>query len=480
MSLFNKIKETSISVIPIMFLVAVLNFTTAPLEPATFLHFLSGGLLTILGLSLFLLGADIGIIPIGEKGGASLTSKKNLPLLLVVSFAIGFIITFAEPDVQVLAHQVQLINPAVNSLVLITMISIGVGFFVSLGLLRTVLNLPIKLFYLILYIILFAFAVFTPSDFLSVAFDAGGATTGPMTVPFILALGMGVAAVHSRKDSHENSFGLTGLVSIGPILAVVILGIIMGNAGPESVYKASEATLNFRHILVDEFWEVTKALLPLAGLFVAFQVFLMKMPPQQIFRMAFGLIYSFIGLILFLTGVNYGFIPAGTELGAILGLPKNEVVLLVTGAIMGAVVVCAEPAVWVLTRQVEHISGGTIKRKALLIALACGVSISVLLSMIRVTHGFSIWYYLIPGYSLALLLMIFCPTMYTAIAFDSGGVASGPMTSTFILSFTLGASKASGGNPVADAFGVIAMVAMTPLIAIQILGIVSIKRGKHL
>lgn len=480
MSLFNKIKETSISVIPIMFLVAVLNFTTAPLEPATFLHFLSGGLLTILGLSLFLLGADIGIIPIGEKGGASLTSKKNLPLLLVVSFAIGFIITFAEPDVQVLAHQVQLINPAVNSLVLITMISIGVGFFVSLGLLRTVLNLPIKLFYLILYIILFAFAVFTPSDFLSVAFDAGGATTGPMTVPFILALGMGVAAVHSRKDSHENSFGLTGLVSIGPILAVVILGIIMGNAGPESVYKASEATLNFRHILVDEFWEVTKALLPLAGLFVAFQVFLMKMPPQQIFRMAFGLIYSFIGLILFLTGVNYGFIPAGTELGAILGLPENEVVLLVTGAIMGAVVVCAEPAVWVLTRQVEHISGGTIKRKALLIALACGVSISVLLSMIRVTHGFSIWYYLIPGYSLALLLMIFCPTMYTAIAFDSGGVASGPMTSTFILSFTLGASKASGGNPVADAFGVIAMVAMTPLIAIQILGIVSIKRGKHL
>lgn len=480
MSLFHKIKETSISVIPIMFLVAVLNFTTAPLEPATFLHFLSGGLLTILGLSLFLLGADIGIIPIGEKGGASLTSKKNLPLLLVVSFAIGFIITFAEPDVQVLAHQVQLINPAVNSLVLITMISIGVGFFVSLGLLRTVLNLPIKLFYLILYIILFAFAVFTPSDFLSVAFDAGGATTGPMTVPFILALGMGVAAVHSRKDSHENSFGLTGLVSIGPILAVVILGIIMGNAGPESVYKASEATLNFRHILVDEFWEVTKALLPLAGLFVAFQVFLMKMPPQQIFRMAFGLIYSFIGLILFLTGVNYGFIPAGTELGAILGLPENEVVLLVTGAIMGAVVVCAEPAVWVLTRQVEHISGGTIKRKALLIALACGVSISVLLSMIRVTHGFSIWYYLIPGYSLALLLMIFCPTMYTAIAFDSGGVASGPMTSTFILSFTLGASKASGGNPVADAFGVIAMVAMTPLIAIQILGIVSIKRGKHL
>ena len=478
-SLIHKIKETSLSVVPIMLLVILLHFTAAPLDATTFIHFLSGGVLTIIGLSLFLLGADIGILPIGEKGGAALTSKKNMPLLLSVSFAIGFIITFAEPDVQVLAHQVQLINPAVNSLILVTMISTGVGFFVSLGLLRTVLNMPIKLFYLIFYIILFVLAAFTSSDFLSVAFDAGGATTGPMTVPFILALGMGVAAVHNRKGSHDNSFGLTGLVSIGPIIAVIVLGIILGNTGPEAVYTTSEHSLEFRHILVDEFWEVTKALLPLAGLFVAFQVFLMKMPSKQIVRMAFGLIYSFIGLVLFLTGVNYGFIPAGTELGAILGLPENQGILLVTGAIMGAVVVCAEPAVWVLTRQVEHISGGSIKRKTLLIALACGVSLSVLFSMLRVTHGFSIWYYLIPGYSIALFLMIFCPTMYTAIAFDSGGVASGPMTSTFILSFTLGASKASGGNPVTDAFGVIAMVAMTPLIAIQILGILSTKRGKH-
>ncbi len=479
MALIHKIKETIVSVVPIMVLVLILNFTAAPLSPLTLLRFLIGGIFTILGLSLFLLGADIGIIPIGEKGGAALTSKKNLPLFLCVSFAIGFIITFAEPDVQVLAQQVQIINPAVNSTLLVAMISIGVGLFVSIGLLRTVLQIPIKLFFLIFYVLLFAAAFFTPSDFLSIAFDAGGATTGPMTVPFILALGMGVAAVHGGKNNHTDSFGLTGLVSIGPIIAVIILGIIMGNSNSTTLIPEAAANPVLGHIIPEVFVEVSKALLPLIILFILFQLFLIKMPPKQIIRMSAGLIYSFLGLILFLTGVKYGFMPAGTELGAVLGKPENAALLILVGAIMGAVVVCAEPAVWVLTHQVEHISGGSIKRKTLLTALAFGVSLSIALSMIRVTHGFSIWFYLIPGYTLALLLMVFCPKMYTAIAFDSGGVASGPMTSTFILSFTLGASLASGGNPVTDAFGVIAMVAMTPLIAIQILGILSIKRGKH-
>lgn len=479
MSLVHKIKETAVSVVPVMILVFILHFTCAPLLPATFLHFIIGGILTILGLSLFLLGADIGIIPIGEKGGAALTSKKNLPLLLSVSFAIGFIITFAEPDVQVLAQQVQSINPSVNALLLVSMISIGVGFFVSLGLMRTVLQIPIKLFYLIFYILLFAAAFFTPPDFLSIAFDAGGATTGPMTVPFILALGMGVAAVHGGKNKHTYSFGLTGLVSIGPIIAVVLLGIFMGKPNSGSVLQTAAVNHDLSHIIPEVFSEVVKALLPLAGLFILFQLFLIKMPPKQLIRMSAGLVYSFLGLLLFLSGVKYGFMPAGTELGSILGKPGSTGILITAGAIMGAVVVCAEPAVWVLTQQVEHISGGSIKRKTLLTALAFGVSLSIILSMIRVTLGFSLWYYLIPGYSIALLLMLFCPKMYTSIAFDSGGVASGPMTSTFILSFTLGASHASGGNPVTDAFGVIAMVAMTPLIAIQILGILTIKRGKH-
>jgi len=462
-----------------MLLVLVLNFTAAPLSSLTLLRFLLGGIFTILGLSLFLLGADIGIIPIGEKGGAALTSKKNLPLLLSVSFAIGFIITFAEPDVQVLAQQVQLINPSVNSTLLVAMISIGVGIFVSIGLLRTVLQIPIKFFFLIFYILLFAAAAFTPPDFLSIAFDAGGATTGPMTVPFILALGMGVAAVHGGKNNHTDSFGLTGLVSIGPIIAVIILGIIMGGSSPQENFHTAKAGIELSHIVPEVIIEVSKALLPLVLLFVLFQIFLIKMPPKQLIRMSAGLLYSFLGLILFLSGVKYGFMPAGTELGAVLGRPENTALLILSGAIMGAVVVCAEPAVWVLTRQVEHISGGTIKRTTLLTALALGVSLSIALSMIRVTHGFSIWYYLIPGYTIALLLMLFCPKMYTAIAFDSGGVASGPMTSTFILSFTLGASLASGGNPVTDAFGVIALVAMTPLIAIQILGILTLKRGKN-
>lgn len=462
-----------------MFLVILLHFTVSPLQGSTVIHFLIGGILTIVGLALFLLGADIGIIPIGERGGASLTKKRNLPLLLGSAFAIGFIITFAEPDVQVLAKQVQLINPSVNAIVLVTMISIGVGLFVSLGLLRTVLQIPIKLIFLIFYVLLFILAFFTPSDFLSVAFDAGGATTGPLTVPFILALGLGVASVESGKNSHSDSFGLTGLVSIGPIIAVVILGIIMGNSYTPFASDSTTQILSLSHIIWEVLFEVIKALSPLIGLFIIFQLFLIKMPPRQLIRMGLGLVYSLIGLVLFLAGVRFGFMPAGTELGLILGNPENSLILLITGAVIGAVVVCAEPAVWVLTRQVETISGNSIKQSTLLIALSIGVAVSIMLSMLRVIHGFSLWFYLIPGYTVALLLMLICPKMYTAIAFDSGGVASGPITSTFVLSFTLGASRAAGGNPVTDAFGVIAMVAMTPLIAIQILGILTLKRGKR-
>ena len=220
------------------------------------------------------------------------------------------------------------------------------------------------------------------------------------------------------------------------------------------------------------------ALLPLVAMFIVFQIFLLKMPPFQVRRMIKGLVYSFIGLVLFLLGVNGGFMPAGQSLGGLLGTFASKTggwwVLLLygTGTLFGAVVVCAEPAVWVLTEQVESISGGTIRRKVMLAALSAGVAVSIGLSMLRVLFSFSLWYILVPGYALALLLSFVCPPLFTAIAFDSGGVASGPMTSTFILSFTLGASLACGGNPVTDAFGVIALVAMTPLVAIQILGIV--------
>ncbi|MBQ8013096.1 MAG: DUF1538 domain-containing protein [Treponema sp.] len=494
MNIFAKFKETVSSVLPIMVMVLLLGLTIAPMSFGTMTRFVIGGILVIFGLTIFLLGVDIGILPIGERSGAALTAKRNLPLLLAAAFLIGFIVTVAEPDVQVLADQVRGIAPNVSKWGLIFMIAVGVGFFVALGILRTVLSIPLNILLTISYFFVFAFAFMTPPTFQGIAFDSGGATTGPMTVPFIMALGVGVAVVRAKsnkagkvKFSSDDSFGLTGIASIGPVLAVIIYGIILSDGNSSSADSVAEAGHGFvaqglsvfLSLLPSILKEVSGALAPLAAMAVLFQILLLKMPPMQVVRMVRGFVMSFIGLILFLTGAQGGFMPAGEELGKVLGAASQTgilwtVLLVIVGLVFGAVIVCAEPAVWVLTDQVESISGGTIKRRVMLVALSAGVAISVGISMLRVLYGFSLWYILIPGYSLALILSFICPKLYTGIAFDSGGVASGPMTSTFILSFTLGASEASGGNPSVDAFGVIALVAMTPLIAIQILGILGI------
>ena len=492
MNIFAKFKETAFSVLPVMIVVVLLGLTVAPLSFGTMARFALGGVLVIFGLTLFLLGVDIGILPIGERSGAALTAKRSLKLLLGAAFLIGFIVTVAEPDVQVLADQVRGIAPNVSKWGLILMIAVGVGLFVALGILRTVLSIPLNILLTVAYIGVFALAFCAPATFQGVAFDSGGATTGPMTVPFIMALGVGVAAVRSKTakngkitSSSDDSFGLTGIASIGPILAVIVYGIILHNSGSaEAISESSGAHANLGHgifaflnLLPSTFKEVAAALAPLAAMAALFQVFLLKMPPMQVVRMVRGFVFSFVGLVLFLCGAHGGFMPAGERLGMVLGEaslqgPFWTALLVAVGVIFGAIVVCAEPAVWVLTDQVESISGGTIKRKVMLVALSAGVAISIGISMLRVLFGFSLWYILIPGYALALILSFIAPKLFTGIAFDSGGVASGPMTSTFVLSFTLGASQASGGNPAVDAFGVIALVAMTPLIAIQILGIV--------
>lgn len=492
--MLEKLKETFVSIGPIALIVLLLNWTITPLGDGMTLTFIVSAIFTIVGLALFLLGADIGIIPMGEKAGSALTSKKNLPLLLIASFIIGFIITIAEPDVQVLAGQVSSVNPNIKSITLLIMIAVGIGFFVSLGLLRTVLQIPIKILYVGFYVIVFILAFIAPQEYFAISFDASGATTGPMTVPFIMALGMGVAAVKSNKnsDSKADNFGLTGLASIGPIVAVLIMGLVMSGKSATEVVAATEiveetmvsvGTLErlrgvFKlvpHIII----EVAKALLPLVGLLIAFLIFLFKLTKRQIIKICVGLVYAFLGLVLFLTGINSGFIPAGTVIGETLGNSGQQWLLVLLGVVFGAIVVCAEPAVWVLTQQVEEISGGTIKRKVLLVALSSGVCIAVGLAMIRVIFGFHIAYILVPAFVIALTLTFFCPKMFTAIAFDSGGVASGPMTSSFILSYTLGAATVFGGNPLTDGFGVIALVASAPLITIQILGLIYAKKGKE-
>ena len=483
----EKLSEVVKAIVPIVAIVLILSVTIVPMPTHVVMVFFYGCILLMIGMVFFTIGSEQAMEPMGKQVGARITKTRKLYLILPLGLLLGFMITISEPDLQVLANQVQ----SIPNSVLIMSVSGGVAFFLVMALVRMVVGIPLQRMLLVFYVIAFVLAYYTPRDFLAVAFDSGGVTTGPMTVPFIMALGVGVAAVRSKTgkngkiaSSAEDSFGLTGIASIGPVLAVIVYGIILHNAGSSGADSASSASHGltghgifvFLNLLPSIFKEVLAALAPLAAMAVIFQIFLLKMPPMQVVRMVRGFVLSFVGLVLFLCGAHGGFMPAGEALGKVLGAASLQgtfwtALLVAVGVIFGAIVVCAEPAVWVLTDQVESISGGTIKRRVMLGALSMGVALSIGISMLRVLFGFSLWYILIPGYALALVLSFIAPKLFTAIAFDSGGVASGPMTSTFILSFTLGSSQASGGNPSVDAFGVIALVAMTPLIAIQVLGI---------
>ena len=493
MNILHKFKETAVSVLPVMAIVFLLGFTIVPLEPSLLLRFFVSGILLIIGLTVFLLGVDLGIQPMGERCGAALTQKKSLSLLLASAFVIGFIVTVAEPDIQVFADQVRGVFPFVNKLAFTFVIAGGVGIFIMLGLLRSVTNLSLKWTLFISYTILFVVAFFAPDSFMGIGFDSGGATTGPMTVPFIMALGIGVSSVRAGKE--DNSFGLTGISSIGPVLAVVVYAIFMSPSSPSTgsgtamsatvpeLVEGLEAPLT-AGIISSALHESLTSIAPLFGLFIIFQIFLLKMTARQVIRMLIGFVYSFAGLAIFLGGVYGGFMQTGKQLGQAFGSLAFErggiwmFLLILTSLILGAIIVCAEPAVWCLSEQVETVSGGTIKRKMLLVFLSVGTAVAIGLAMWRAIAGFNIKWLLVPGYVISMLLMLFCPELFTGIAFDSGGVASGPLTSTFVLSFSLGAANSASGS--SDSFGVIALVAMMPLIAIQIMGIVyKIKTSKN-
>ena len=496
MNILEKLKETAVSVLPVMAIVLVLGIFVVPMDKIILTRFVIGGLFLILGLTIFLLGVDLGIQPMGERCGSALTKKRNLGLLLSVAFIIGFIVTAAEPDIQVFGDQVKSLFSQVNKSFFTFSIASGVGLFITLGLLRAVFNFSIKWTLLAAYGFLFLITIFAPESFIAIAFDSGGATTGPMTVPFIMALGLGVSSV--RAKDNNNSFGLTGIASIGPILAVLIYAIILSANGTllgnselaqeiiqndsvsQEIIKTSflkNAFQTFGQVFSSVLKEALISIAPLFALFIIFQILLLKMTIRQVVRMVLGFIYSLIGLTIFLVGVNGGFMQAGKILGQLLGtyaINRGGIwyaILIGTGFLLGAIIVCAEPAVWVLSEQVEGVSGGTIKRKFLLLFLSVGTALAIGLSLLRCIWAFDIKWILIPGYSLALILMIFSPDLFTGIAFDSGGVASGPLTSTFILSFTIGAS-----NNGTDSFGVIAFVAMMPLITIQFMGIIFNKK----
>ncbi len=474
--LTEKWKEAYTSVLPITLIVLIMCFLWVPAPVSAMLGFLVGAVMLIIGMGLFTLGTDLAMTPIGEHVGSAMTRSKKLWVIMLISFLVGVIITISEPDLQVLAEQV----PGVPNMTLILAVALGVGLFLVVALLRILLRVPMKWLLLGCYAFVFILSFFVPDTFLAVAFDSGGVTTGPMTVPFILALGVGVSSMRSDANAENDSFGLVALCSVGPILAVMLLGLIFQPKGGgysaasalDSVADTREMTGMFLHAFPHYMKEVAIALLPVATFFALFQIFVLHLKGREVVRIVMGLLYTYFGLAMFLCGVNVGFMPMGNFLGQALGAMSVRWLLVPIGMLIGYYVVSAEPAVHVLSKQVYELTAGAIPQKALGLSLSIGVSVSVGLSMLRIITGIHILYLLVPGYLVAMLLMFFVPPIFTSIAFDSGGVASGPMTATFLLPMAMGACIAVGGDVATDAFGVVAMVAMTPLITIQILGLV--------
>ncbi len=473
-----KISESLSSVLPVTGIVLLLLVTIVPVPAEMLVAFIVGAVMLIVGMGLFTLGAETAMTPMGQYVGSRITKTRKLPIIVLVSLFVGTMITVSEPDLQVLANQVS----SIPSALLIWSVALGVGLLLVVAMLRIIFNIKLKYLLLILYAVVFAVTVFVPDNFLAIAFDSGGVTTGPMTVPFIMALGVGVASIRSDEGGSD-SFGLVALCSVGPILAVMLLGIF-NDVDTVSVTEYSTNISNNSRDIMSLFFEqiphyaleVAVAVGPIVLFFLVFRLISGGRGSGGLGTVLVGVAYTYIGLIMFLTGVNVGFMPVGNYLGYELASAEYNWILVPLGMVMGYFIVSAEPAVHVLTKQVEDETSGTVPGKALSLTLSIGVAASIGIAMLRVLTGISILWVIIPGYAIALILSFIVPDIFTSIAFDSGGVASGPMTATFLLPFAVGACTSVGGNVASDAFGLVALVAMTPLIAIQILGLVYMRK----
>ncbi len=471
----EKLGEAFKAVLPVVGIVLLLCFCVAPVPPGIVMEFLVGAVFLIVGMMFFTLGAELSMTPMGEEVGRSMTRSKKLWVFITLGFILGFVITISEPDLQVLAGQV----PSIPNMTLILSVAVGVGIFLVVALARMLFSIALAPMLLVLYLLALGLAFLVPGDFLAVAFDSGGVTTGPMTVPFIMAMGVGISSIRNDKHAADDSFGLVSLCSVGPILAVLLLGMIFrpesGDYAASQYLEAADSVAlrkMFTSSIPHYMKEISMSMAPVVGFFGIFQLVSLKMDRRSLGRILVGLGYTYVGLVVFLTGANVGFMPAGSFLGETLTGLRHRWIIIPVGMMIGYFIVLAEPAVYVLMKQVEELTDGAVSGTAMKLSLSIGVSVSIGLAMLRVCLGIPIYFLVVPGYGLALLLTRFVPNMFTAIAFDSGGVASGPMTATFLLPLTMGACEALGRDILTDAFGVVAMVAMTPLITIQTLGLI--------
>lgn len=486
--LISKLKEVLSAVLPITVIVLLLNFTLTPLDSSLLFRFILGAVLIIIGLAIFLFGVDIGITPIGQSMGKTIAKSNKIWIVVIAGLFLGFFISIAEPDLHILAGQIESVTSGkITKVSIVAIVSIGIAALVSFGLVRIVYNIPLYKILLVLYLIIFVLAIFTSPEFLAISFDASGATTGALTVPFILALALGVSLLKKdSKASEKDSFGLVAIASTGAIISVMIMNIfsktdkIAGSLDHHEVDSSSifGPFLQKFPILASE---VALALLPIIIIFFLFQKISFKMSRKSVRKIVIGLVFTFVGLVLFLVGVNAGFMDVGNTVGYNIAILDNKAYVVIVAFVLGFVTILAEPAVHVLTNQIEDVTSGYVKRKVVMTTLSIGVGLAVALSMLRILiPELQLWHYLLPGYMIALAMTYIAPKLFVGIAFDSGGVASGPMTATFILAFVQGAAEAiEGANVLIDGFGMIAMVALTPIIALQVVGLVFKLKSKR-
>ncbi len=472
--LFQQFKDALISVFPVSLIILVLSLSLSPLPSSVFVGFVFGTLMMVIGMALFTLGAEMSMTPMGEYVGTNMTRSKKIWLICLLTLFVGTMITVSEPDLQVLAGYV----PAIDTTVFIIVASIGVGAFLVIAMLRIILSIKVRYILLVSYAVIFVLAAFVSSDFWTVAFDAGGVTTGALSVPFIMSMGVGVAAISSDKREGNDSFGLMALCSVGPIITVLALGLFYSVGATDIdhtvniVDTSRDVGFEFLRALPENALEVGIGLLPILIFFFIYQLIVKPLDKKSLARMGVGVGYTFIGILLFLVGVNVGFMPAGSYIGQYIGQTDYRWILVPLGAVFGYFIVSAEPAVHVLEKQVEEATNGSIQPRLLRFAMSAGVAIAVALAMLRVLTGISIMWFVGIGYAAALLLSFFVPDVFTSIAFDSGGVAAGSMTSAFLMPLAVGVAAVTGGNVMTDAFGVLAMVSVIPTISIQLLGLI--------
>lgn len=469
----EKLKESTFSILPISMVVLILGLVLN-INTATILCFLFCFVFLVVGLTFFSKGADSAMFIMGEAMGSSLARTKKTWLVLISGFLIGTVITFAEPDLQILAEQIS----SINKWLLIAIVAVGVGVMFVVAMLRIMFRLRIKTILQISFGVILILGFFVPKEFLTIAFDCGATTTGNLSVPLMLAFGFGMASMHGGKRSDNETFGIMALGSVGPIISIMVMGLFVP---AESIHITETATTVISTVgdawaqigksLLQNMGEVAIVLIPILVIFFIFQFTIIRLPKQRIMKILVGVLYAYIGIVLFLAGASIGFMSLGSQIGSILASKSYRWVLIPVGALLGFCIVIAEPAVIVLNKNVELITFGAIKKRNLLMALAIGVALASAMAVIRVLYNIDFVWFIVPMYVISLILSFFTKDVFSAIAFDSGGVAAGTMSVSLILPMISGVCETVGADLFTGAFGSISFISAMPVLIVEILGV---------